>query len=445
LNNILIKLDNENQLFSDKSALDNLAFPPKIIGRGEKTEELARKLYGYKKGYVVPFISTFGRSGCGKSTLVRFVCENLPDISYAFVNLRKSKTVFGCANLILAELGEPNVKSSQGIHSAIEKIGTIIETRLKTEKTKCFVLVLDEFDVLFEDKRGKPSDFVYKLVTMEEKLKEMGYLVCIITISNNLVSDYDLDDRVISRIGSTEVFFGAYTKDEVFQIMSHRAKKAFAKEVDSQVLQYCAEMSAEEHGDARRAIDLLRVAAELASNQNEDIAKNHVELASKELDKERIDEILSNSSLHLKTTCAALVHLTFFNVQNSFSTQNVYNMYKILIKSPKTPLSYRRVSGLLKELAVFGIIHDNRSSYGRYGQNTEFQLVYPVDIVGPILNPDWWDKLQKRKADHDKDQEKKSEENKTRKDNFKDLNVWKEQMEKLKEKKWKKSIGDLQS
>jgi Cdc6-like AAA superfamily ATPase len=86
--------------------------------------------------------------------------------------------------------------------------------------------VLDEFDVLFNDKRGKPSDFIYKLLVMEEKLREKGVLACIVAVSNNVMADYEVDDRVRSRIGSSEVFFPAYTKKDALDILKDRAAKA---------------------------------------------------------------------------------------------------------------------------------------------------------------------------------------------------------------------------
>ncbi len=183
LKRISTEVEKENELFAKKSFLDNLTLPSQIIGREKRATELVRFLLGYKQGLVVPFVSVYGRSGSGKSTVVRFVCENLDDenISYAFVNLRKARTVFGCANLILTELGQPSLKSAQGINTAIEHIGNAIEQRLRSNKNKknnnnnhakLFVLVLDEFDVLLYDKRGRPSDFIYKLLVMEEKLRE---------------------------------------------------------------------------------------------------------------------------------------------------------------------------------------------------------------------------------------------------------------------------------
>jgi len=239
LKRISAEIEKENVHFANKTFLDNLTLPSKIIGREKKAKELVRFLLGYKQGLVVPFVSVYGRSGSGKSTIVKFVCENLSeDISYVFVNLRKARTVFGCANLILTELGQPSLKSAQGINTAIERISDTIEQDLKKKKniTKLFILVLDEFDVLLHDKRGKPSDFIYKLLVMEEKLREKGYLICIISISNNVIADYEIDDRVKSRIGTSEVFFEPYTRQDVLAILKDRAAKAFSQPIDSIVL-----------------------------------------------------------------------------------------------------------------------------------------------------------------------------------------------------------------
>src|ERR687893_2680354 len=125
LKRIYAEVEKENLLFASKTFLDNLTLPSQIIGREKKAKELVRFLLGYKQGLVVPFVSVYGRSGSGKSTLVKFICENLDDennISHTFVNLRKARTVFGCANVILTELGQPSLKSAQGINIAIEHI-----------------------------------------------------------------------------------------------------------------------------------------------------------------------------------------------------------------------------------------------------------------------------------------------------------------------------------
>ena len=333
LKRIYAEVEKENLLFANKAFLDNLTLPSQIIGRERKAKELVRFLLGYKQGFVVPFVSVYGRSGSGKSTVVKFVCENLDEdgISYAFVNLRKARTVFGCANLILTELGQRCLKSAQGINTAIEQISSAVEqglSNMKNNNTKLFVLVLDEFDVLLYDKRGKPSDFIYKLLVMEEKLREKGYLICIISISNNVIADYEIDDRVKSRIGTSDVFFEPYTRQDVLAILKDRAAKAFSQPIDSIVLQYCADQSSDEHGDARRAIDLLRVAAEIAGRRGEKISKKHVDAALEKLQKDRVRIMLSSAPYHLKLAAAAIARISYLTEETWHSTSTLYNQYR---------------------------------------------------------------------------------------------------------------------
>jgi archaeal cell division control protein 6 len=417
LKRISAEVEKENLLFANKAFLDNLTLPSQIIGREKKAKELVQFLLGYKHGLVVPFISVYGRSGSGKSTIVKFVCENLDDeddgggISYVFVNLRKARTVFGCANLILTELGQPSLKSAQGINTAIEHISNAIEQRLSNNKkitsnngnAKLFVLVLDEFDVLLYDKRGKPSDFIYKLLVMEEKLREKGYLMCIVAISNNVMSDYEIDDRVRSRIGTSEVFFEPYTQQTVLAILKDRAAKAFSQPVDYEILQYCADQSSKEHGDARRAIDLLRVAAEIASKRGEKISKMHVDAAIARLQKDRISTTLSSASFHLKLAAVALARISYLTQEVWHSTSTVYNQYRLTLDERTKPLTYRRIAELLTELENMGLVISHTSSKGRHGYGTQYKLVVPPEVIGKVCFPDWWNDLVQIKIQHDKE------------------------------------------
>jgi cell division control protein 6 len=86
-------------------------------------------------------------------------------------------------------------------------------------------------------------------------------------------------------------------------ILKDRVQEAFSKKIDKNVLEYCADLSSAEHGDARRAIDLLRIAADLASSG--DLGKQHVDKASDELQKDRISQTLASASYHLKIVCGA--------------------------------------------------------------------------------------------------------------------------------------------
>lgn len=392
------KIEQKNSVFSEKRYLDSMFLPSKIIGREKEAELLLQSILSVADGFVVPFVSIFGRSGSGKSTVVKFVCENLSDLSCSvFVNLRKARTIFGCANLILAGLGYQNLKGSEGLGKAIDYLENKIESMLKKENKKYFVLVLDEYDVVFSDTRNNPSDFVYKLLQMEENLREKGFWLCTVTISNNAMQEYDLDDRVKSRMGSSEIHFAPYSKVDVLGILKDRAKKAFKISISEDILNYCAQLASSDHGDARRALDLLRVAGELC---NGNLKKEDVEKAHKTIQKDRVEEIVTNSSYHMRCVVAAVVSLAITGNDSWCATSDVFKKYSDIVSHKESPLKYRRISDLLVELENTGILVSRAYSRGRNGYGKEYKLKMDPSLIGPSVNQEWWDGLindQKRK------------------------------------------------
>ncbi len=395
------KIDAKNLVFSEKRYLDSMILPSKIIGREAETEKLLSSILSLRDGFVVPFVSVFGRSGSGKSTVVKFACENLLDlISFKFVNLRKARTVFGCANLILESLDGESLSSAQGLNKAVDCMQLNIEKILENNNKKYFVLVLDEYDVIFSDSRSNPSDFVYKLLQMEENLREKGIWMCVITISNNSLSESDLDDRVKSRMGSTDLSFSPYSKLDVFGILSDRSKKAFKITISKDVLEYCASVSSLDHGDARRALDLLRTAGENCDGTQ--ITKNDIDSAQKLLQKDKAQEIVLSAPYHMRCVAAAICYQSIVNGEAWNATSVIYKKYADLVSDDNAPLSYRRVSDLLVELDNSGLVVSRTYSRGRNGYGKEYKLKVSPDLVGPVIGKDWFDGIVAQKAKTDK-------------------------------------------
>ena len=327
LDDIVMQIEEQGKFFKNKACLDTLSYRGEIIGRQNQAKELARHLLGYKMGFAVPLVSVYGSSGSGKTVTVRFVCESLDGISSCMVNMREARSIFGFENLILKALGQPVVQSAHGISLAMSKIEETIASILTKEGKNFFVIALDEFDILFSNKRENPSDFVYKLLVLEENLKKRGLVLTIICISNNALSEYEFEGRVRSRIGSSEIFFERYNKSEVIQILSALAKQAFLDKIDDSVLESCAEINAIEHGDARRAIDLLRKAAEIASRKGEKISISHVDEASDELQSDRIVKVVSSATRNFRMVCFALAIICYLTGESWHSTSTIYRQY----------------------------------------------------------------------------------------------------------------------
>ncbi len=364
-------------------------------------EKLVRFLLGYRQGHVVPFISIYGRSGSGKTTIVQQVIKELDEFDHIFVNLRKAGTIFAATNLILEKLGQETVRGSNSTKSpAFDRINFSISLRLEKNPKRLFIMVLDEFDTIFNDPRGRPSDFIYKLIELGNDLSKKGFMFTVIGISNDVLAEYDIEDRVKSRIGTSEIFFSPYHHGNVLTILEERAKEAFALKIDDSVLEHCAKLASEDHGDARRAIDLLRAAAESASAAGQPIDVSHVDWAARELYKDRLENILTESSYNFRRVLASLARVTYLSKQEWHFTSTIAQQYKKVWQNKAPPFSYRRISETLNEMEGMGVITSHATSQGRHGYGKQYKLEMDLNMVGRTLDINWWNGIKKGEKLH---------------------------------------------
>ena len=115
------------------------------------------------------------------------------------------------------------------------------------------VLILDEID---QAVKKISSDFLYNLTRLNSELSKAQ--ICIVGISNNLTFLDELDPRVRSSLSEEEIIFPPYNALQLQDILKKRADFAFKETVLQEgVIAKCAAFAAREHGDARRALDLL--------------------------------------------------------------------------------------------------------------------------------------------------------------------------------------------
>ena len=205
-------------------------------------------------------------------------------------------------------------------------------------------------------------------------------------ISNDLQFKEFLDPRVLSSLGEEEVVFPPYTVEQLRQILAERAKLAFVNgTVTEASINLCAALAGTEHGDARRAVDLLRVAGEVAEREGaKSVDEKHIKLGLQKVDQDRMVEAIRMLPLHEK-----LVLLAVTGSHGLDSTGDVYTQYTTLCKRiHMEPLTQRRVSGLLSELDLIGLISANIINKGRYGRTKKISSLVPTDIVTNIIKED---------------------------------------------------------
>ena len=149
------------------------------------------------------------------------------------------------------------------------------------------VFVIDEIDYLAELIQKTGKDVLYQITRANERLNT-GSLT-LIGVSNDLTFKERLDPRVISSLSEEEVIFTNYDLEQIKHILKARIQIAFSEGVVSNAaLNLCSAMGARESGDARRAIDLLRVAAEIAERtQQESITEDYVRQAYQKIEENK--------------------------------------------------------------------------------------------------------------------------------------------------------------
>jgi cell division control protein 6 len=370
-------------LFVNKEILRHSYTPSELPHRDNEIKQLATILAPSLKGETPSNILIYGKNGTGKTIVTKFVCEllidtvkknnNLYPVSPIYLNCEVTDTQYRILANLAKEFGEripftgwPTDKVYNTFKRAVDK------------KKQCIIIVLDEIDKLV----GKNGDnIIYNLTRMNSELENAR--VSIIGISNDLRFTNYLDPRVQSSLSEEEIVFSPYNARQLEDILRQRAEMAFKKGVlDEFVIPLCAALAAREHGDARKALDLLRVAGEVAERENaEKVTEYHVRKANEKIEADNIVEAVRTLPTQSKVLLYSVILLEERGVK-TLTTGEVYDTYKRLCKFLSIDtLTQRRVSDLISELDLLGILNSRVVSKGRYGRTKEIKLeVSPVGI-----------------------------------------------------------------
>jgi len=376
------------RIFKNREVMRSDYIPNRLPHRDEHIKRLGEILAPALSLSKPSNVFIYGKTGTGKTAVVKYVFkrfleiiekENLP-LALAFVNCRISGTEYR----VLAELCE-----SIGIKVPFTGLSKAeVFSRLRRglkEKGLLLVACFDEIDALV---KSYGDNLLYELSRMNEGMDDCG--LTIIGTSNDLhFKDY-LDPRVLSSLSEEELVFHPYTAIELIDILTERARLAFKDGVVPQnVINLCAALAAAEHGDARRAIDLLRVAAEVAERNGDEVVKEkHVKLAQNIIERGRIFEAISTLPLHSKLVLISLLLLTRGGISDPISGM-VYQTYReVCGQIGVDPLTDRRVSSLLSELDMLGVIKSDLVNMGRHGRTRRIFLLTPPSEVEEAISGD---------------------------------------------------------
>ena len=362
----------ENKIFLNREAL-TISFTPETIPHREKEiRDLGRILAPALKGGRPSNVFIYGRCGTGKTLVSRLVGQELSkaangnSIKVVYTNCKMKKvadTEYRILASFIKEFGKE--VPFTGLPTA-QVYRTFFDTL--DEKPQTLILIIDEIDALVQ-KTG--DEILYNLTRMNQELKKSR--VSIVGITNKIGFIENFDPRVRSSLSEEELIFHPYNAVQLQDILRNRALLAFSPDVLGEgVIEKCSALAAQEHGDARRALDLLRVAGELAErNGDTQVLLKHVDMAEEKIDLDRFVELMKAQP---KQSQAILFAIMSFN-QKEIETSDVIHKYSDVCQSNGLkPLTQRRVSDLIAELDLLGVINTKVISKGRYGRTRIISL-----------------------------------------------------------------------
>ena len=370
-------------------------FMPDILPHREKEiNSLAAILVPALRDETPSNVFIYGKTGTGKTAVTKFVGKELllkgketgKKVNFIYINCEVVDTQYrlmqNITNHFIDEWSERIPFTGWPTDEVYAKLKAMIE-----KQGGVTVIILDEVDKL------KGDEALYNLSRINSDLKNSK--VSIVGLSNDLKFTEFLDPRVKSSLGEENMIFPPYDAGELKDILNQRVDIALRTGcVEEDVVPLCSALAAQEHGDARRALDLLRMSAELAErSKSPRITKKHVRMAQSKIEIDRIIEVVRTLPTQSKLILLAILLQEQYNkkmdTKGAITTGEVYEIYKELSKKTRTDkLTQRRIADLVSELDMLGVITARVISKGRYGRTRDIKMSSSADDIMKILRED---------------------------------------------------------
>ena len=377
-------------LFTNKEVMRPAYTPDLLPHRDVQIEQLAGILVAALRGDTPSNVFIYGKTGTGKTAVARYVGKELIKkgedldrrVHFIYINCEVIDTQYrvlqNIANHFVKEWKDRVPFTGWPTDEVYSKLRDMVDA-----EGGVTTIILDEVDKL------KGDEVLYNLSRINAELKHAK--VSIIGISNDLKFTEFLDPRVRSSLGEEAMIFPPYDAAQLQDILHQRAQEALKEGVLlDEVIPLCAALAAQEHGDARRALDLLRVAAELAERDGaREVDESYVRKAQNKIEIDRITEVVRTLPTQSKLVLLATIQGEESLESTGLTTGEVYDIYKDLCRAADVDiLTQRRITDLVSELDMLGIITARVISKGRYGRTREIQMSTPLDSTKGVLAED---------------------------------------------------------
>jgi cell division control protein 6 len=344
----------DNRVFKDKSLLQTNYRPEEIPHREEQIKQIASILAPVLQGEKTSNLFLYGKTGTGKTLSIQYVKDELMKrvkkengfklkIEYLNCKLKKvSDTEYRILAELIKKMGGEVPNTGLPTETVYNKFIDLIDA-----EKQFLVLILDEID---QAVKKISSDFMYNLTRLNSELSKTQ--ICVVGISNDLTFLEGLDPRVRSSLSEEEIVFAPYNAIQLQEILSRRSELAFRENaVQEGVIAKCAAYAAREHGT--------------------------------KIERDKILDVIKTEPKQFQFVLHSIINLSEKGNRAPIFTGDVYNLYQdVCAKNKIEVLTQRRVSDIIQEFDMLGIINVRVISKGRGGRTREIKLA----IAKPIIN-----------------------------------------------------------
>lgn len=382
--NIFDASSRKNSVFIDRRVFDPHHSPPTLKHRDEQIKAMVMNLSDALEGHIPGNMILFGPSGAGKTAATRFVAQQLEERAQIIgsnvhtheINCQHVNTRYRVLHGIAEGLQHPGDPVIPFTGWPADRV--LAETiRRMDREGGVHILILDEMDQLAS---RSEDQLLYDLTSLNVLLTKSR--ASIIGVSNDIGFTEKIPEPIRSRLSAEDIIFTPYGSNQLADILIDRMKIGLRKDTWNEVtVRFCADLSAKEHGDARRAIDLLRVSILRAEkSQSNSIEIKHIQLAHKQVEHERVIALLQGLPLHQKLTMTSII----INERNGILTQSTGTIWETYVQvcglAGMKPLTSRSVSSIINSFHSASLAHVKNVSLGRRGRTKHVSSIIPRGI-----------------------------------------------------------------
>jgi len=387
LEKIFKKFSGRSHIFKNRDFLRTSYLPDKILHRDKEIEYLASILAPSLKENKPSNVFVYGKTGTGKTLCVKHVIQEIErysiknnvNVKPIYINC-KLKKVSDTPYRLLAYLINVFGQEVPATGLPTEELYKLLIKKMESYKG-VIIIVLDEIDQLVT-KSG--DEILYNLTRIDTELKNTK--ISIIGISNDLLFAENLDPRVKSSLSEEEVLFSPYNALQIRDILRERARISFRENViEEGVIEKISAISARNHGDARRALELLRITGEIAERRDlKKVTLDLVDEAENKMESETIIETIKTLPKQYQLILYAAIKAN--KEKKEVFTGDLYDSYRDLCRSSGIrPLTQRRVGDVVSELDMHGILNAKIVNKGRYGRTKNISVSIPERLLKKVI------------------------------------------------------------